>query len=83
MKLVEMLEKRHEALKVAEVAKIMGVTPQHIYKMASAGEIPCFRVRGAIRFWPSELAEWIKSQLEKAKRARSERNVQNGAKYGT
>jgi excisionase family DNA binding protein len=83
MKLIEMLDKRTEALKVAEVAKIMGVTPQHIYKMAAAGEIPCFRVKGAVRFWPSELAEWIRAQLEKAKRARSERNAQRETKYGT
>jgi excisionase family DNA binding protein len=83
MKLIEMLEKRTEALKVAEVAKIMGVTPQHIYKMAAAGEIPCFRVRGAVRFWPSELAEWIRAQLEKARRARSERNVHRERRFGT
>ena len=34
MKLIEILENRKEALKVAEVAKMLGVTPQHIYKMA-------------------------------------------------
>jgi predicted DNA-binding transcriptional regulator AlpA len=41
MKLIEILENRKEALKVAEVAKMLGVTPQHIYKMAKAGLIPC------------------------------------------
>lgn len=33
MRLIEILENRKEALKVAEVAKMLGVTPQHIYKM--------------------------------------------------
>jgi hypothetical protein len=39
---------------------MLGVTPQHIYKMAKAGLIPCFHVKGAVRFCPAELAEWIK-----------------------
>lgn len=37
MILIEILENRKEALKVAEVAKMLGVTPQHIYKVAKAG----------------------------------------------
>ena len=64
MRLIEILESRKEALKVAEVAKILGVTPQHIYKMVKVGLIPCFHVSGAIRFCPTELAEWIKKELE-------------------
>ena len=81
MKLIEMLEKRNEALKVAEVARILGVTPQHIYKMASAGLIPCFHVKGAIRFWPSEVAEWIKAELERAERQRNSNGKGNVFKH--
>jgi predicted site-specific integrase-resolvase len=55
MKLIEILENRKEALKVAEVAKMLGVTPQHIYKMAKAGLIPCFHVRGQSVFAPQTL----------------------------
>ena len=40
MKLIEILENRKEALKVSEVAKMLGVTPQHIYKMAKARSYP-------------------------------------------
>jgi excisionase family DNA binding protein len=83
MKLIEMLEKRNEALKVSEVARILGVTPQHIYKMAAAGLIPCFHVKGAIRFWPSELAEWIKVELERAERERNLNGKGNVLKHGT
>ena len=83
MKLIEMLEKRNEALKVSEVARILGVTPQHIYKMASAGLIPCFHVKGAIRFWPSELAEWIRAELESAERERNANGKGNVLKHGT
>ena len=83
MKLIEMLEKRNEALKVSEVARILGVTPQHIYKMAAAGLIPCFHVKGAIRFWPSELAEWIRVELERAERERQLTGKGNVLKHGT
>lgn len=83
MKLIEMLEKRNEALKVSEVARILGVTPQHIYKMASAGLIPCFHVKGAIRFWPAELAEWIRKELERAERERNLNGKANVLKHGT
>ena len=83
MKLIEMLEKRNEALKVSEVARILGVTPQHIYKMAAAGLIPCFHVKGAIRFWPSELAEWIRGELERAERERNLNGKGNVLKHGT
>ncbi len=82
MKLVEMLEKRNEALKVSQVARILGVTPQHIYKMAAAGLIPCFHVKGAIRFWPSELAQWIRKELERAEQERNANGKGNVLKHG-
>ena len=40
MRLVETLKSKTVALKVAEIAKLLGVTPQHIYKMAARGTIP-------------------------------------------
>jgi excisionase family DNA binding protein len=83
MRLIEILETRKEALKVAEVAKMLGVTPQHIYKMAKAGLIPCFHVRGAVRFCPADLAEWIKKEIDESARKRNGSNGGNGMKYGT
>jgi excisionase family DNA binding protein len=83
MRLIEILENRKEALKVAEVAKMLGVTPQHIYKMAKAGLIPCFHVKGAVRFCPAELAEWIKQEIEQANRKRNGSSGGNDMKYGT
>ena len=59
MKLLDELGKRSSALKVAEVAAMFGVTPQHIYKMAASGELPSFRVAGAVRFDPHDLAVWL------------------------
>ena len=83
MRLIEILENRKEALKVSEVAKILGVTPQHIYKMAKAGLIPCFHVQGAIRFCPADLAEWIKKEIEESTQARNSNDSGNGLKLGT
>ena len=69
MTIIETIEKRTSALKVGEMAKLLGVTPQHIYKLASCGRIPHFRVAGAIRLDPAEVAAWLKNT--QPKRARS------------
>jgi len=59
MTLVERLKNKSAALKVAEVAELLSVTPQHIYKMAASGRIPSFRVSGSIRFDPHDVAAWL------------------------
>jgi len=83
MKLIEILENRKEALKVAEVAKMLGVTPQHIYKMAKEGLIPCFHVKGAIRFCPSDVATWIRKEIEQSSQGRKPPTGVNGRQFGT
>jgi excisionase family DNA binding protein len=62
MKLIETLRSRTGALKVAEVAELFGVTPQHIYRMAANGSIPSFRISGSVRFDPDEMAAWLKEK---------------------
>jgi excisionase family DNA binding protein len=66
MTIIEQIEKRSSALKTSEVAKLLEVTRQHIYCLAAQGLIPCFRVGGAIRFDPQELAAWLKSRYPKS-----------------
>lgn len=83
MKLIEMLENRKEALKVSEVAKILGVSQQQVYKMVAAGAIPHFHVQGAIRFCPAELAEWIKKEIQLSTQPRNTSNNGGGVKFGT
>ena len=70
MKLVETLKNRTGALKVGEVAKLVGVTPQHIYKMAASGSIPSFRISGSVRFDPDEVAAWLKEKQAPAAASR-------------
>lgn len=59
MTLIEKLESKSEALRANDLAALFDVTPQHIYKMAARGSIPSFRVAGAIRFDPQEVARWL------------------------
>lgn len=61
MRLVQILEARRQALRVSEVAHLLCVTPQHIYKLAANGLLPSLRVSGAIRFDPQDLANWLKA----------------------
>lgn len=59
---VEALKNRTGALKVAEVAELLSVTPQHIYKMAASGRIPSFRISGSVRFDSAQVATWLQSK---------------------
>lgn len=60
MRIVEILETRRQAMRVSEVASLLCVTPQHIYKMAATGALPSLRIAGAIRFDPQDLVNWLK-----------------------
>ena len=62
-KIVQILEAKNQALKAAELAKLLGVTRQHIYKLAAEGTIPSFQVGTAIRFDPEQLAEWLRRKM--------------------
>ena len=60
MSLIAQLEKETRVLRARDVAKLFQVTPQHVYKMAAGGRLPSFRLAGAIRFDPHELANWLR-----------------------
>lgn len=62
MRLVEILASRRQALRVSEVATLLAVTNQHIYKMTAKGMIPSLGIAGAIRFDPQDLVNWLKEQ---------------------
>jgi excisionase family DNA binding protein len=58
--LIEKLEARSGAMKVAELCELLGVDDKHIYRMAARGSLPSFHVGGAIRFDPQEVAKWLR-----------------------
>ena len=62
MSLVEIVREKQEALRVRDVAQLLGVSPQQIYKMAAKGEIPSFKIANAVRFDPQETADWLKQR---------------------
>jgi excisionase family DNA binding protein len=62
MSLVEVVREKQEALRVRDLARLLGVSSQQIYKMAASGEIPSFKVANAVRFDPHETAEWLKER---------------------
>lgn len=59
MSLVEIVREKQEALRVRDVAQLLGVSQQQIYKMAAKGEIPSFKIANAVRFDPQETADWL------------------------
>ena len=60
LNLIEKLESRHGAMKVSDLTELLGVDDKHIYRMAARGQLPSFRVGGAVRFDPHEVANWLR-----------------------
>ena len=60
LNLIQELESRHGAMKVSDLTELLGVDDKHIYRMAARGQLPSFRVGGAIRFDPHEVANWLR-----------------------
>ena len=80
MNLIEQLEARSGAMRVADLTALLGVDDKHIYRMAARGQIPSFRLGGAVCFDPQEVANWLRSKYGAEKKppvaARSSRGEQ-------
>ena len=63
MDLADSLERRTTALTVADVAALLNVSERQVYKLASDGRIPCFRIGGSVRFVPSAFASWLRQKI--------------------
>src|ERR1700679_2222643 len=59
LNLIQELESRHGAMKVSDLTELLGVDDKHIYRMAARGQLPSFRVGGAVRFDPQGVANWL------------------------
>jgi excisionase family DNA binding protein len=62
MILAKLIEEKQEALRVAEVARILDVSIKKIYRMAAKGQIPSLKISSSIRFDPQDVAAWLRSQ---------------------
>ena len=49
------------ALKIEEVAEVLGLKKKTIERMARANRIPSFKIGNQVRFDPRLLAEWAKT----------------------
>ena len=63
MILAERLRSKNKALKVEELADLLGVAMRTIYKEVEENRIPFFRVRGSIRFDPHQVADWPEGKM--------------------
>jgi excisionase family DNA binding protein len=62
LNLVERLRCTKSALSAQELAKILNCTARYILKSAKAGNIPCYRIGGMVRFDPVIVAEWLNTR---------------------
>ena len=60
-----------------EAAKMLGVTPRTVTRLAERGEIPGFRVGKLWRFRSSDIREFIESQIRQ-RADKSKREHQSG-----
>ena len=51
----------NHALKIEEVADVLGLNKKTIERMARANRIPSFKIGNQVRFDPRLLAEWAKT----------------------
>ena len=57
--------------KVQEVAAVLQISVQTVYRYVAEGEIPCHKVFKSVRFKPSEIERWVESKAARLKAARS------------
>ena len=55
-------EKRHEWLKVPEVAKVLRIVRSRAYELVADGEIPSVRIGRSVRVNRRELKRWLEGQ---------------------
>jgi excisionase family DNA binding protein len=73
--ILETLRKRETTMNIHEVAELLCLSESLLYRMAAAGQIPSIRFCGALRFDPSELAEWYERRLHPSKKAPASEHV--------
>ena len=73
MSIIDVLEKAEHALTVAEVAKLLNISPRTIYHYVASGSIPgAVKIGSAVRFDPTELAGWLRKKASVGVRPMSE-----------
>ena len=50
------------AVTAKELAKMLGISPKTVFKLARAGRIPSFRIGTAVRFDARLVIDWLRQQ---------------------
>jgi excisionase family DNA binding protein len=66
--ILETLRKRESTMNIHEVSELLGLSESLLYRMAAADQIPSIRFCGALRFDPSELADWYERRLHSGRK---------------
>jgi excisionase family DNA binding protein len=61
-----------EILTIRGVAELLKINEKTAYKLASAGQIPGFKVGGSWRFDRQEIARWIRRKIDEQQASKGE-----------
>ena len=59
---MQMDEKRHEWLKVPEVAEVLRIARSRAYELVADGEIPAVKIGRSVRVSRKDLDRWLEGQ---------------------
>ena len=57
--LADILKGMKRAMTAAELAALLSISRQQIYKLAAQSRVPYFRISGSLRFDPGVIAQWL------------------------
>jgi excisionase family DNA binding protein len=60
--LAEQIEKMGRALTADDLSELLSVSKVQVYKLASQGKIPHFRIGMSLRFDPHSVAAWLRKK---------------------
>ena len=63
MTIAERVRSKNKALKVEELADLLGISIRTVCKEVEDGRIPFFRVRSSIRFDPHQVADGLEGKM--------------------
>lgn len=56
------IERSPTALTVRDLTKLWQVSDETVYRLATSGVLPHFRIGGSLRFDPRQVAMWLRSR---------------------
>jgi excisionase family DNA binding protein len=60
--LADQIEAIDHAIKARELARLLGVSRGHVYKLAQSCTLPSFHLGTGVRFDPHSVAEFLRNQ---------------------